>query len=106
MIDDILEGVFGEVLRGRVSTSRRAQLLARVFVGLLGTGLGLIGAVHMFRRSGAQTNGAMSASMVAMFVCLACFFLFNVALGRAWRWPWVLFGLSFVSMVATRILFG
>lgn len=44
--------------------------------------------------------------MVAMFAFLAAFFLFNVALGRTWRWPGVLFAFSFVSLFVTRILFG
>jgi uncharacterized membrane protein len=105
MIDDILAGVFGEVLLGRLSASRRAQLLARLFFGLLGAGLGVIGAVYFFQRL-ASEHAAMAASMVAVFVFLACFFLFNVALGRTWRWPGVLFAISFVSLFAARILFG
>jgi hypothetical protein len=44
--------------------------------------------------------------MVAMFVFLAAFCLFNIALGRTWRWPGVLFVASFVSTLALRILFG
>jgi hypothetical protein len=76
-----------------------------MFFGLLGAGLGVTGAVH-FVRAFAPRHTAMSASMVAMFVFLAAFCLFNVALGRTWRWPGVLFGVSFVLLFATRILFG
>lgn len=106
MIDDILVGLFGEILVGRLGASRRAQLLARLFFGLLGTGLGVAGAIHMSQRFGSETNAAMVASMVAVFLFLACFCLFNVALGRSWRWPAVLFAAGFVSMFGTRILFG
>ena len=106
MIDDILAGLFGEILAGRLGTSRRAQLLARVFFGLLGSGLGVVGAIHISQRFGSEPNAAMVASMVAVFLFLACFCLFNVALGRSWRWPAVLFVASFVSMFGTRILFG
>ena len=106
MIDDVLAGLFGEVLLGRHTRSRRAQLLGRLFFGLLGTALGVIGAIHVSRRFDDLQNGAMRWSMVAVFVFLACFFLFNVARGRAWRWPGVLFVASFVSLFATRIVFG
>jgi hypothetical protein len=105
MIDDILADLFGEAVRSRLGSSRRAELIARVFFGLLGAGLCAAGAVH-FVRSVAPGHTAMSASMVAMFVFLAAFFLFNVALGRTWRWPGVLFATSFVSLFVTRILFG
>ena len=105
MIDDILAGLFGEAVFARIGRSKRAQLLARVFFGLLGAALGIVGAIHFYRRmSGGLT--AMSASMIAMFVFLALFCLFNVALGRTWRWPSVMFVVSFVSMFAARIIFG
>lgn len=105
MIDDILVGLFGEAVFGRIGHSKRAQFLARVFFGLLGAGLGIAGAIHFYRRmSGGLT--AMSATMIAMFVFLAAFCLLNVALGRTWRWPGVMFAVSFVSMFAARIIFG
>jgi len=104
VIDEILVGLFGEMLLGRLPASRRAQLLARLFFGLLGTGLGTIGAVHFWRLPGGRT--AMSSLMAAMFVFLACFCLFNVALGRTWRWPGMLFVMSFVSLFAVRLLLG
>ncbi len=105
VVDDILVEIFGRAVFGRLGESRRAQLLARVFFGLLGTVLCTAGAVH-FVRTVASRNTAMSMSMVAMFVFLAAFCLFNVALGRTWRWPGVLFVVSFVSLFVTRILFG
>jgi hypothetical protein len=44
--------------------------------------------------------------MQALFVFLACFSLFNIALKRSWRWPGAGFVLSFVALFATRILCG
>jgi hypothetical protein len=105
MIDDMLEGIFGEVALGRLSNSKRAQLIARMLFGLLGTGLGMAGAVHIALNPGTG-NAAMAASMMAMFLFLACFACFNVAFARTWRWPGRLFILSFVALFATRILFG
>ena len=104
MIDEILEGLLGESLR-RVPASDRSRLLARLFFGMLGAGLGLAGAVHFYRRMLDQ-NVAMSVSMVAMLVFLACFCLFNVALGRTWRWPGAMFALSFIALFVARLLFG
>jgi hypothetical protein len=107
MIDDLLAELFGQAVLGGLGRSRRAQLLCRVFFGLLGAGLGIAGAVH-FGVSGGNdiTNEALHASVIALFVFLAAFFLFNVALGRRWKWPGIGFVLSFVALFATRILFG
>ena len=105
MIDDILVGIFGEVVRSRLSGGPRAQLVARLAFGLLGAGLGLVGAVYIAQRPGTQ-NLAMSASMVAMFAFLSCFCLFNVALARTWRWPGRLFIVSFIALFAARLIFG
>lgn len=106
MIDDILAGIFGEVVLGRLSNSRRAQLLARLLFGLLGAGLGATGAVHFLLRRDLTANAGMDASMVAVFVFLASFSLFNIALARSWRWPGLGFVASFLALFATRILFG
>jgi hypothetical protein len=86
--------------------SRRAQLLARLFFGILGAFLGFAGAFHFAVGRRELTNSLMRGSIVALFLFLACFSLFNVALGRRWRWPGVCFALSFVSLFAARILFG
>jgi hypothetical protein len=48
----------------------------------------------------------MHASIIAMFLSLAAFSLFNVALARSWRWPGMAFVGSFIALFATRILFG
>jgi len=106
MIDDLLGELFGEAVFGGLGRSRRAQLLFRVFFGLLGAGLGFGGAVYFSSRGLETTNLAMHASMIAVFVFLGAFFLFNVALGRRWRWPGIGFVASFVALFATRILFG
>jgi hypothetical protein len=103
MIDDILAGLFGEAVFGRLQPSRRAQLLARVFFGLVGGALGVAGVVH-FSRVAASAH--MTMSMMAVFVGLTCFCLFNIALGRAWRWPGLLFAVSFVLLFVVRILLG
>jgi len=106
MIDDLLGELFGEVVLGRLGRSRRAQLLARLFFGVLGALLGLAGVLHFTVGRREVSNPAMQASMIAVFLFLACFSLFNVALGRRWRWPGICFALSFVGLFAARILFG
>ena len=106
MLDDLLGGLFGEVVFGRLGRSRRAQLLARMFFGLLGAGLGIAGALHFMGRQDLTNNTPMWISMIAMFVFLSSFSLFNVGLGRTWRWPGKLFVVSFVALLVTRLLFG
>lgn len=105
MIDDLLAGLFGEALFGRLGASRRAQLIARLFFGLLGAGLCAFGAVYMFRRQDAGT-GPMRVAMAAVFVSLGAFWLLNVALGRKWRWPLGLIVLTFILLLASRFIFG
>ena len=106
MLDEILGELFGEAVFGRLSRSRRAQLLFRLFFGLVGTFLGLAGALHFIVARRDVTNPAVKTSMIALFLFLACFSLFNIALGRRWRWPGICFALSFVGLFAARILFG
>jgi hypothetical protein len=106
MIDEILIGLFGAALFGRLGKSRRARLLARVFFGLLGAGLGVAGAIHVARGGVVGANDAMRVTMAALFGFLAAFFLFNVALGRKWRWPGVMFAVSLVALFVTRLAFG
>lgn len=106
MIDEILAEIFGQAVFGRLPASRRAQLLFRLFFGLLGAALGIAGAVHFANRPDLTANTALRLSMAATFVFLASFCLFNVALARPWRWPGKLFVVSFVALFATRLLFG
>ena len=106
MLDDLLAELFGRAIARRLPDSERAQLLVRVFFGLLGTGLAITGAVHFAGRTELTANAPMWLSMIGVFVFLACFCLFNVSLGRKWRWPGVLLIASFVALFVTRIAFG
>ena len=106
MPDDILAEIVGQASFARFTPSQRTQALVRTGFGILGAALGVIGAVHFARRPDPITNVPMHASVLALFACLACFFLFNVALHRKWRWPGIAFVLSFIALFATRILFG
>ena len=105
MIDDILGELLGEATFGRLSRSRRAQLVARLFFGCLGAGLGIAGAVYMIANP-RTTNALLLLSMICLFVSMSCFWLFNVGMGRRWKWPAVWFGLSFVLMFVARIVLG
>ncbi len=105
MLDDLIGQILGEVAFGRLGRSRRAQLLLRLFFGVLGAGLGTVGAVH-FARTAGTSNAAMRASVIAMFLALACVALCNVGLGRRWKWPTLLFAGAFVSMFVTRLALG
>ena len=104
MIDEILGGVFAEAVIGRFGNSRRAQLILRLFFGLLGGALGLTGAVHVVLEGRGTVPFRICAAAIMIF--LAAFWLFNVALGHKWRWPGVLFVASFVGLFVSRILFG
>ncbi len=106
MLDDLLAELFGRAISRRLPDSERAQLLVRVFFGLLGTALAVVGAVHFAGRTQLRTNTPMWLSMIAVFGFLAAFCLFNVTLGRKWRWPGVLLIASFVALFFTRIAFG
>jgi hypothetical protein len=74
--------------------------------GLVGALLGLVGAVHFALKTGLTGNVALRAAMVMTFLGLASFSLFNVGLGRPWRWPGLLFALSFAALFPARLLFG
>ena len=105
MLDDVLAGLLGEAVFGRLRHTRRAELIARLFFGLLGTGLGLAGAVYLLRTVETR-NALLLASMTALFVFLSCFCLFNVALARTWRWPGIGFVCSLVLIFVTRVALG
>ena len=106
MIDELLAHLFGEAVFGKTGSSQQAQLVFRLFFGLIGTGLGIAGAVHFAVRDDFTQNVPMRLSIIGLFGCLASFSLFNVALGRRWRWPTVFFAVNLVSVFATRIMFG
>jgi hypothetical protein len=106
MIDDVLEGLFGEYLRSRVPHSKRAELLTRVFFGLLGAGLGLAGAWYFAARADVGGRVTMRATMILTFLFMSCFWLFNVALLRTWRWPMVMTAGSFIATILVRLIIG
>jgi hypothetical protein len=106
MIGDLLEALGEGIVVGKGEPSRRAQVLFRLFFGLLGTGLAAAGGIHFSSASELTSNVAMRLSMVVLFGALGCFCLFNVALLRTWRWPGRLFLISLAALFATRILFG
>jgi hypothetical protein len=106
MLGEILAEIVGEAAFGRLSRSRRTQLVIRFAFGALGTVLGIVGAVHWSRRPTPITNYVMHTSVVALFAFLAAFFLFNVALHRSWRWPAIGLALSFITLFASRVLLG
>lgn len=105
MIGDLLEALFeGFAGRERIP-SKRGQIVARLFFGLLGTSLAIAGFIK-FATESSTSNVALQASMLSVFIFLACFCLFNVILAHPWRWPGRLLLLSFVMLFVTRILFG
>ncbi len=104
MIDELLVELFGHAVFGRMGASRRAQLLARMFFGFLGAGLSGAGAWYIATRSDyAAAPAAFREWTIAVFAFLGCFWLFNVALGRTWRWPGVMFVLSVVGLFVSRL---
>ena len=106
MLDDLLGQLVGEAMFGRLNRSRQAQLVVRLFFGLLGAALGITGAVYFLTRSDLTTNPALRVSMAGMLIFLACFSLFNVAFRRLWRWPGLSFIGSFIAMFVVRIAYG
>lgn len=106
MLDDLIGQLVGEAAFGRLDPSHRVKLIVRLFFGLLGAGLGAAGAIYMLRTPPTTTNLPMLASMIAMFASLGAFFLFNVGMARAWKWPGLAFAASFVAMFVARIALG
>ena len=56
MIDELLAHLFGEAVFGKIGSSQRARLVFRLFFGLIGTGLGIAGAVHFAVRDDLTQN--------------------------------------------------
>ena len=106
MIGDLVGMLVGEAVFGRLRNTPRTQLVARLVFGLLGTLLGAAGVIAMMTAGPATRNGPLRASMVALFIFMACFSLFNVTLARAWRWPGLCFLCCLGLMFVTRIAFG
>jgi hypothetical protein len=101
MLDDLLENID---LSGRASgrPSAAAGAVRRVF-GLLGLALSLVGAVRCFSYA-AGVHFRLAGAL--LFVAVACFCLFNVALARQWLWPILLVPLSLAALFAVRIMLG
>jgi hypothetical protein len=96
--DDLFDGFD---IGGRWSNRARRPL--KLFFGLLGTGLSGAG-IWQTLRYDATLPFRLAGAL--LFVSLGAFFLFNVALGRGWSWPWKGFVAAFVLLFLVRILFG
>jgi hypothetical protein len=105
-LDDLLGRIFAESVLGGLGRTRRAQLLCRMFFGLLGTGLCLAGACHFLVNPPSAGSPALHLSMVGLFLAVASFFGFNVMLARRWTWPIIAIVASLVAMFAVRLLVG
>ncbi|MFZ5496117.1 MAG: hypothetical protein ACOZE5_12380 [Verrucomicrobiota bacterium] len=103
MLDDLLETLLTDVDLG-LKSSRRTQVILRIFFGALGVLLSAAGVWQMlFRLQGGLHLRLCAASM---FGLLAAFCLCNVCLLKKWRWPGVLFAISFGMLFVVRIVFG
>jgi len=105
-LDDLLEDVFGDAVVDGLGRSRRAQLLLRMFFGLIGAGLGLAGCFWMLAADDGGTSAHLRLAMAAVFVFMACFFGANVMLARPWRWPAIGFAASFLALFVSRFVLG
>ena len=105
-MDELLAGLFGQLAFGRLNNSKRVQLILRMFFGFLGFTLASIGCYHFATAPDLTQNVPFRSSTIALFLFLGCFSLFNIALGRQWRWPGRLFILSLIAMFVSRIAFG
>ena len=105
MLDDLIGQIVGEAAFGRLNPSRRTQLLVRLFFGLLGASLCIVGALHvlLYPRT---SNALLTSMMTLLFAALAAFFLCNVAMARRWKWPGLACIAAFVSMFVVRIATG
>ena len=105
MLDDLIAGLLGGAAFGRLRQTARSQRFGRLFFGLLGTALGLVGAVYL-PMTVETSNWELLASITALFMSMSGFFLFNVMLAQPWRWPGLCFAASLVLVFATRIIGG
>lgn len=97
-LDDLLDGIDIGPKGGP-----RAQVFFRVLFGALGSLLAVAGMYHMLSY---DAGLPFRLAAIGVFVFMGCFFAFNVALHRTWRWPGLLFGVSFVGLFFVRIVFG
>lgn len=102
MLEDLFEGLLDGWISSK-GTSKRTEVVFRVFFGLLGVVLSVAGLYHMMSY---EAGWHFRLAAAALFLFLACFCAFNVALLLKWRWPGRCFVLSFVALFLARILFG
>ena len=83
----------------------RATFLVRTFFGVLGTALGVSGAIHLWR---GDTFPSLPLRIIGagFMLAIAAVFAFNVALQRRWRWPLWLAALGLPLLIAVRLVFG
>jgi hypothetical protein len=97
-LDDLFDGLDLDLFK-----SKRAKGVLRVFFGLLGTVLSVVGAWHTL---GYEASLHFRLAAVALFVFMGAFFLVNVTLLRRASWPWKGFAAAFVMLFVVRIVFG
>lgn len=105
MLGDLVEGLIHGYIASRSRPTRRGQLAARAIFGTLGLALSIAGTLVVPGRL-ATMNGPLRLSVLLVFASMGAFSLFNVMLARQWRWPGLLFVVSFVMVFVTRILLG
>jgi hypothetical protein len=101
MLDEIFEGILEGITLGE--PSKRAGNIIRILFGLMGTFLGFAGMVHVM---GYDASLHFRLAGAVLFFFLACLCCFNIMFLRRWKWPGLMFALSFVGLFVVRILFG
>jgi hypothetical protein len=102
VIEELFEGLIDSWISGK-GTSKRTEVVMRVFFGLLGVALCLAGLYHMMVY---DAGWHFRLAAAAMLFFLACFCAFNITLLLKWRWPGRYFVFSFIGLFVVRILFG
>ena len=101
-LDDLLGELFGDSDLA-LTRSRRLALVARMILGLAGATLFLAGAYLLPTRPDIGGTPAMRVAMAAAFAGLGASCVFNVMLGRRWKWPWLVAAASFIALFASRL---
>ena len=102
MIEELFEGLIDAWISGK-GTSKRTEVVMRVFFGLMGVALSLAGLYHIV---GYDAGWHFRLAAAAMLFFLACFCAFNITLLLKWQWPGRYFVVSFIGLFVVRILFG
>jgi hypothetical protein len=82
---------------------RRFEAVIRILFGIVGALLAFAGAFHILSY---EAGIAFRAAAIVFFIFFGCFWAFNVALYRKWRWPGRFLVISFIGIFAVRILLG